>query len=376
MTNDHSHVPAGRRNARTQLVEQTFSTVIWAAHPKPQPDELFSSWLARVAWSNQVKLHTFCDLVWRNRAIWNRDIDKSATREVTERLARGTGTSTEVAWQTTLASYEGVVYTSHNSYGNCRWILPIGVFHRVRRRCGLQFCPRCLAQDARPYFRRAWRLAFTTVCVRHGEMLLDRCPKCGSAVCFHRREIGDRNGLPDGQMTVCFECNFDLRAAETTRIESKHGVFHRSLRDAVEKGWIVAPHGRPVYAHLYFDVLHQILKTCLSGRSRDFGRILSNASGFEFGDLDKERVFEHLSVADRHSLLALAAWAFEDWPNRFIELCQKEGIWSSWLLRDMHEVPFWFADAVRQRLYLKNGATDADHERKLRQFRRRQLRGD
>jgi hypothetical protein len=112
--NDHFQILTvdGKLRSRNQASDET-SPILWAAHPKPQQDELFSSWLARVAWSNQIKLHTFCDIIWRKRAIWNRDIDKSATREVTESLARGTGTDTEVAWQTTLASYKSWVYASH-----------------------------------------------------------------------------------------------------------------------------------------------------------------------------------------------------------------------------------------------------------------------
>ena len=42
----------------------------------------------------------------------------------------------------------------------------------------MQFCPRCLGADRRPYFRRRWRLATSTSCLEHKCLLLDRCPHC------------------------------------------------------------------------------------------------------------------------------------------------------------------------------------------------------
>lgn len=42
----------------------------------------------------------------------------------------------------------------------------------------LQFCPRCLAEDVEPYFRRYWRVVAMTCCLRHGCVLIDACPIC------------------------------------------------------------------------------------------------------------------------------------------------------------------------------------------------------
>src|SRR5437867_1331076 len=48
-----------------------------------------------------------------------------------------------------------------------------------------RFCPRCLGDDG--VWRLGWQLGWSAVCVRHGELLHDRCPQCGAAA-----GIGDR----------------------------------------------------------------------------------------------------------------------------------------------------------------------------------------
>ena len=48
---------------------------LWPWRPRPQADELLSSWLRRIALGNSAKLHSFCHAVWPGLQIWNRDID-------------------------------------------------------------------------------------------------------------------------------------------------------------------------------------------------------------------------------------------------------------------------------------------------------------
>lgn len=46
-----------------------------------------------------------------------------------------------------------------------------------------QFCPACFAEDVKsgksPYFRLAWESAEVSVCLRHGQQLIQHCPCCG-----------------------------------------------------------------------------------------------------------------------------------------------------------------------------------------------------
>lgn len=323
----------------------------------------------------------------RDRAIWNRDIDKLADPELLTILSKGTGTNPERAFETTLAAYQNTLYLDHNPYGNTQWIMPLGVYHRLRRGNGMQYCPQCLAAKPKegqpipptgpdgPYFRRKWRLGFVVACVEHELELLDCCPVCDSPVCFHRREMGQRSSLPDGNIGLCSNCNHDLARSRTARISEDELEFHRFLQDGLTNGWMLAPDERPVYAHLYFTVLHQIMKLLVSKRSRGLGSIVSNESGIEGVPIPRVNgEIEKLPVPERRRLLLQARWLLADWPNRFVRLCKDNDIWSAWILRDMKEAPYWFASVVQRELYVRFAPFDAAYNRRCRRFKEKQDR--
>ena len=174
----------------------------WPIHPKPLPDELFSSWLIRIIKGNspEMTLHTFCHLNWPGKQIWTRDIDKCADAELLISIAERTGTSISRAMKTLLSSYVGYVFETLSIYGNSKWIRPIGVYHRTRRRNGLRWCPKCLDEDSRPYFRKQWRASFVSTCVKHGVILRDFCSKCSAPCIPHKSSFTD-----------CHNCGSDRR---------------------------------------------------------------------------------------------------------------------------------------------------------------------
>lgn len=168
--------------------------------PRPEPDELLSSWLARVARGNSGKLHTFCHAVWPGLQIWNRDIDAVAPALLLAELGRRTGVDASRIDQTTLRSLEGVLFEDLQVVGPTQWVRPLGVFHRTRRRGGQQWCPLCLAADQEPYYRRRWRLAIASTCPCHGLVLADTCHDCGAPAVPHR-----------GEDPMCHLCKADRR---------------------------------------------------------------------------------------------------------------------------------------------------------------------
>jgi hypothetical protein len=132
----------------------------------PQEDELLSSWLVRLSIAHGQKLHTFTRLLWKKSGIWARDIDKTITSEQIQILADRCGVTFDTAHKTTLSDYAGWVYETHKPLGANPWLTTIGIYHRKRIKFGQQFCPKCLSEDKRPYFRRHWRLACFTICTK------------------------------------------------------------------------------------------------------------------------------------------------------------------------------------------------------------------
>jgi hypothetical protein len=203
-------------------------------------------------------------MTWYEKSIWNRDIDRSADAEILQVLSNKTGTSLERVQITTLAAYEGVLYEKHNRYGPTPWIMPVGVFHRTRKRYGLQYCPSCLSQAGEPYYRRKWRLAFIIICDEHNMLLRDRCPACQAPINFHRNEMGNHRKYVTDSLVHCYACDFDLRQAPVTDKDSAPVTptevqFTTKLLKAVSDGYVQLNDAITIYSHLYFMGVRQLM---------------------------------------------------------------------------------------------------------------------
>lgn len=315
------------------------------------------------------KLHTFGSITWPKKSIWNRDIDKSASADIVQVLSKKTATNINRVWATTLATYAGILYEKHNRFGPASWIMPIGVYHRKRIQFGLQYCPDCLATDREPYFRRRWRLAFITICESHNRVLNDRCPRCSAAVNFHRDELGDFRKLAPTSMTLCYSCNFDLRDAvrdepHSCSVNEKEIEFTTNLIRLLNEEVYGIENLSFLYPHLFFDVLRQFMKVLGMNdkgiiKLRD--AICTTCKAEPYVPYDRMRRYDvqEQGISERRQLLGLTRCLLEEWPDRFITLAHRCGVWSSVWLRHLgsgsrdrnHDAPFWFWRIVHEHLY-------------------------
>lgn len=322
---------------------------LWPLHLKPQFDELLSSWLVRLARAHHIRLHSFCDIAWPKKQIWNRDIDKSADAEILKLLSRKTATPVARVRSTCLRKYEGRLYEKHNPLGNTHFIMPLGIFHRTHKRYGLQFCPLCLAEDGDPYFRCRWRLAIVTVCEKHKIILCDRCPECEAPITFHRASLDDYS------ITFCWWCKFDLRnaSARSHFTSQPQALNQKKLLRIWRNGWVDVPNYGPVYAAQYFAVYRQILKVlsrrrAINGREH-LSRILKLPE-FDGQHTSKRIEAEFMPLGERYCLVAMANWVLSDWPHRWVSFCRDTGLWTSEVFRDMDEIPFWYWEPCHEEL--------------------------
>lgn len=319
------------------------------------------------------KLHTFCSITLAGRAIWNRDIDKSADAKITQTLSDKTGVSTDRARNTTLAAYEGILFEKHNTLGPAAWIMPIGVYHRTRRCFGLQYCSQCLGEDETPYYRRRWRLAFMAICEKHRSPLHDRCERCGAAVNFHRNELGNHQKFTAESLTLCYACGFDFRescddsSAEcqpSFPVTSEEVKFTTELLMTLNSG--VVPIGNNINTHpiLFFAGLRHLIKILAMHdkrveRLRQFISATYCLDTYSPPSSRPRPDVQEMGITSRRQLLVLARCLLEDWPRRFIEISQENKIWSSLWLRHLESLrqgrelnaPFWFWSVVHDHLY-------------------------
>ncbi len=317
---------------------------LWPAHPHPYQGELLSSWLVRVAHANGLKVQTFCRLAFGNdRQVWNRDIDRLAPPWLIETMSARTGTLLKRAWRTTLMVYRGKLFKDSKASGQLQWILPLKMYHRKRLGYGLQFCPRCLAEDAEPYFRLAWRVAFYTYCPKHDCMLLDRCPRCGQGVAYHRIELGHPNTTSAAPLCRCWACGYDYRQSRTAPVnkwsERTFQSWARVLR--------MIDCGAPLATRFDYDklaVLHQMTKLLVGdGARRRFARYVASKTRQAVPNPATTRVsIEGRGLVERHHVVGLAWWLIGRWPSRLRAAWQCQALRYNWLFRDFKRPPDWY----------------------------------
>lgn len=319
---------------------------LWPVRYKPYPDELLTSWLVRLAWGHGLKVQTFCNQVFGGqRQVWNRDVDRLAPDWLVDALADRTGTPRHVAYDTTLRAYEGVLYPKFRAAGTLPWIQTLMMYHRRRQGYGLQFCPACLAEDEKAYFRKSWRVSFNTICVRHRLMLHDRCPGCGVPVMFHRLEMGHGSVFEVGSIGDCHACGIPLAKSPQEPIwgyDADALEFHVALCHAITQ------HSGAGNDSGVIPVMHQLVRLMLS-RYRTVA--LRQYVCGELGVADqieiKGRTFiETLPLIERHHLVQLAAWLMVRLEPRLRAAWRAKAVRYNHLRKDFEHPPTWYAGLV------------------------------
>jgi hypothetical protein len=311
-----------------------------------------SSWMVRLAFANGYPLHTFyaCLLGYRG-SIWNRDVDRHPPPPLLNILAHHTGQSTEALYSMTLAAYEGVIFEHLPHVGNAAWILPVGVFHRTRRRAGLQFCPRCLEDDLITYYRRSWRLALCAMCERHLCVMQENCPKCKATIAFYRHGIGRGKEISSQNLRLCHMCGFDLSQAPSfipdwPDIRSLNNF--KKIIGQFECGYWPNGSNTSYFGIPYFHGI-RVLVSVINGRNGlRLRHQLSRAIGVNIvqGSSRSGLDFEYLTAAERLSLLLAVTWLMDEWPARFVDICSEANFTRSRLAEEVSALPFWLAQVA------------------------------
>jgi hypothetical protein len=317
-------------------------------HPQWQSDELLSSWLLRLAWANECKVHTLCSKIAGNQhTVWNRDVDRMAPAWLLEGLARKTGKRPEAIRSLSLAHLMERIDDKHHPRGNGTWVLPLGIWHRKRRSYGTQFCPLCLRLDKEPYVRRSWRLAYYTECEHHSTLLMDRCPDCKAPFDYFRAELGHRDRTSPLPISVCRVCGSDLAYAQVDRgdwADWRHLVAVRTLLMSNDTGWAVLGDRTFEPAQELLGVLRHVI-TMMSSPKRA-GQLYDAIGEWLFNYAPtlscRGKQFELRELAERHRLFGMAVWSLLDWPTRFQSLVKEAGLRRWDLACTERVVPDWF----------------------------------
>lgn len=205
---DHLGLAIDIRERYRDVVSQKWPVIV-----SPQPDELLSSWLHRLAYANGLAPRPFARVLGLNAGMWSASLDLKLPANVENLLRAHIGISSQrlSAMMLTRPSLKPL-------------LLPLRSTGRRASSTWLQFCSRCLAEDAEPYFRRRWRLAIQVACTTHRCGLRDRCPSCHNRIeAFNQTELVPQH--------YCVRCGFDLRRASKVPMSPPAVRLDRCIND-------------------------------------------------------------------------------------------------------------------------------------------------
>jgi len=142
-------------------------------------------------------------------------------------LAQATGIALDVLIGLTLQRYDGVAVALDHA---TRVVRTAQLWGRGR---GSRYCPACLA-DSGGRWQLAWRLSWSFFCLRHGLLLVDRCPGCARVPRRTRQRLtrvptpgSCSSPMPSrgrGAWSRAGICGFELAASEALAIPAADSI--------------------------------------------------------------------------------------------------------------------------------------------------------
>lgn len=307
-----------------------------------KPGEAFSSWIHRAAYANGMADHTFCRHLFGQRAIWNRDVDHLADDAMICAAATALVEDQKRLFNGTLRSLENVLSDRKQRGGHFPWVLSLGVYHRLRRRHGQQYCALCLS-DGNAWLRLRWRLAWFVYCPEHERLLRDSCPHCDAPLHFHRMSLAipGRLSCPGCGGNVLSGSSDDLPKPQVIRLQRK--MIH-------------ALEGRPVNLGKERIEPQEFLRgvrTLAIGvyPKRYWSGLVDGLSIIDLGQIPAKPAMniEHWRIRPRTFTMETLGTVLDRWPNRFRKVCIEGGVIRARFEpngRESH--PQWIESALRQ----------------------------
>lgn len=351
----------------------------WAVPVPLLPDELFSSWLARAALAQGCDPLVLTGALWPRWRVWTNDPDRGLSEDRALALAEISGLEVamfEVASLRPAAA--AIALAPLDALSIWPWTLALGSRNR-RRHGGLQFCPLCLQNDWKPYYRIQWRLAWHTGCSEHGVQLLDRCPRCNAPIEPHRLLA------TDSVMSLCATCKFDLRKSATVVHTPTARAFQQAADEILANKQGSCGASRPSVGHWlelsrYFVML--LRKVAL--RRTDGLVVFAKALGVDVDNLQPPATglaLELLPVAERTMLLADTWKMLKVTPDHFLSAATRASLTRSSLCERHQPIPELIATIIealpekfvsRQRKTQSNASKPRSRQTVMRIFARLQ----
>lgn len=227
----------------------------------PQPDELLSSWVRRVANNHGMSLVDFWQKIlpvgyYKGKVKTHHcfDIDLYPVDQALDTLSLRTFSSIDQINETIFGydykifSIQKVRCSRFDKY--YRWLLNFNKNDIKYRAIGPSFCVGCLRKDGkRPLMRKPWRFSFNVACLDCGLLLNDRCPICNTTINLQGYFLLTK------ELNICSSCDYDLTLTPT---QPAHPLILEQQQKLQDLFNLQHELGRN-YTQLYFETLRNII---------------------------------------------------------------------------------------------------------------------
>lgn len=316
----------------------------------PLEGELFSSWFTRSALKfNYSPLH-FSKIIFSTQNIWNRDIDKSISFENLTHFAKINCVSVERAKETTLSNFNNILFEDLVINSFSRFIIPAGVYHRLRKRLYMQFCPTCL--KSRGYYKQTWRIALYTVCPYCKTFLHNCCPHCTKPILFYRTKVEYEYIDASKKISQCYFCGFNLENSQTVQAEEKvvelTNIFNKKIIRAQQSRTTIN------FDLNYFNGINCILFALRpTNKTRhELLKELCSSSLFPYkkDTFKRSLQFEFLDLNIRYNLIYALSVLLDEWPDKFIFITNTNDLkYSDFNNYNGKEIPYWLYKILKSK---------------------------
>jgi hypothetical protein len=272
--------------------------------------------LVRVAFRYGIDPLDITYIFWDDWRPWTIDLDRSLSDERLARIDQTGIVDLEELKSSFILPVAKKISTPIRQ-SSWPWILALGSRNR-KRFGGIQYCSQCLKGDEISYFRLKWRFAWHVCCEKHQLILNDRCPKCLSAVEYHRNDVFHQ------PMNLCGHCRYDLCDVDQ-RVASEQMIMHQKICDqTINEGF-----GKIVDQKLptdqWFHVLSFFVRLSLKATDQRLKSIRKFVRGFgvELDRIDQSPTGLPMELKSTHQRYQLLGQATKLMDTNLIDLKER-----------------------------------------------------
>lgn len=308
-----------------------FGKNIWPLCVPPLPDELFSSWIYRLASNHRVNPDTLVnECLDKKLSIKINDMDIKPDSNIIDIITKNTPVKAEEIAKLFLTDYNSNIIENN---------IPEEVFNSLHflkindsknKKNGIMFCPKCLSKGA-PYFRKKWILSTSIICCECNSYLIDYCPGCHNP--FSYWNTNKNSTQIKSSITTC-KCGYDISKFSFPLSPSQLEIDYQKYIDST---LFYGFNDHSQYSFTYFTTLMftaSMIKKMV--KASKYKKKLNKI----YHDLiiNIEVPTNKWTLSDRQHLLPIAFYLLENFPNRIKYIFPKKYK----IKKEFGQLPYWF----------------------------------